>query len=98
MNKSFFSIVLGFISFLFYILGPLNLLVSIPGLILGILALKSPNKTILLPGGFKGSYGNKKISTQSFISSKYIAYIGIAVNILSILYSLVGIITFLPLL
>jgi hypothetical protein len=90
VGKTIASLILGILSFMLSITGVLSLLLSIPGLVLAILALKSPSRNITVPVGYTGKVGKKKLTAQPFVSTKYLIYAAIAINIFSILVALVA--------
>ncbi|OGG15188.1 hypothetical protein A2773_04860 [Candidatus Gottesmanbacteria bacterium RIFCSPHIGHO2_01_FULL_39_10] len=88
MGKLIAAYILGITSFVFSITGAFSLFLSIPGLILATAALKLPEKKINIPVGYQGKVGRKNISAQPFITSRYLAYIAVILNVFSIATSL----------
>ncbi|OGK50018.1 hypothetical protein A3A55_03595 [Candidatus Roizmanbacteria bacterium RIFCSPLOWO2_01_FULL_40_14] len=80
--------ILGILSFLFAITGIFSFLLSIPGLVLAIGSLKSPEKTIMIPLGYQGRVGKKKLTARPFITTRYLSYIAIGLNIFSMAVAL----------
>lgn len=88
MNKLIIAYILGVLSFVMAITGAFSLLFSIPGLILAIMSLKLKAKNITLPFGYQGIVGHKKVSAQPYLSTHYLSYVAIGLNIFSIAVSL----------
>ncbi|MBI4067055.1 hypothetical protein HY407_01625 [Candidatus Gottesmanbacteria bacterium] len=88
MGKLIYSYIIGLFSFAMAITGAFSLFLSIPGLILAYMSLKLPEKRISIPIGYQGRVGKKKISAQPFVTSKYLSYIAIILNIFSMAVSL----------
>ncbi len=95
MNRVWAAIILGIVSFLFSITGPLALLLAIPGLLLGISGLKLPAREISIPVGYKGKLGRKTIKAQPFLSTKYLVFMAIGINAFAGMISLLAAIPFL---
>lgn len=89
MKKLFLAYVLGILSFVLSITGIFSLFLSIPGLFLAISSLKSKQKEMTLPIGYKGKLGNKKVSAQPYISTRYLSYTAIGLNAFSIAVSVI---------
>lgn len=92
MNKAIVSIILGIISLM---LGPFGLISSAIGLFLGIKANKAPSSTVSIPLGYKGKVGEKDVSVQPFLSSKYLVWIGIILNGIALFFALIAVLTLL---
>lgn len=88
MKKLLAAYVLGIISFIMSITGIFSLFLSIPGLILSIISLKMPEKKVVIPLGYQGKVGRKKLTAQPFMTTRYLSYIAIGLNIFSIAVSL----------
>lgn len=88
MKKLVGAYILGILSFIMAITGIFSLLFSIPGLFLGIASLKDKEKRIRIPIGYEGTVGKKKMSARPFMTTRYISYISIGLNIFSIAVSL----------
>lgn len=88
MGKLIAAYILGLLSFLFAIAGVFSFFFSIPGLILGILSLKSKAKNITIPIGYTGKLGKKKVTARPFVSTHYLSYIAIGLNIFSMAVSI----------
>ncbi|MBI2617240.1 hypothetical protein HYW55_03850 [Candidatus Gottesmanbacteria bacterium] len=88
MKKLIGAYILGILSFLMAITGFLSLFLSIPGLILAIVTLKDREKKVIIPIGYQGKLGKKKLSAQPFITNKYLSYLAILLNAFSIAVSL----------
>lgn len=88
MKKLLAAYVLGIISFIMSITGIFSLFLSIPGLILSIISLKMPEKKMVIPLGYQGKVGRKKLTAQPFMTTKYLSYIAIGLNIFSMAVSL----------
>ncbi|GEM_PF-3517892 len=88
MGKLIASYILGLISFVMAITGIFSLVFSIPGLILSIASLKLPEKRIGIPLGYQGMLGRKKISATPYVTTRYLAYIALVLNIFSMAVSL----------
>ncbi|HCM37510.1 MAG: hypothetical protein UV61_C0002G0060 [Candidatus Gottesmanbacteria bacterium GW2011_GWB1_43_11] len=88
MNKLIAAYILGILSFVLALTGVFSLLLSIPGLLLSIAALKMPEKKIAIPLGYEGFLGKKRLSARPFVTSRYLAYIAVVLNGFSIAVSL----------
>lgn len=88
MSKLIIAYILGILSFVMAITGLFSLFLSIPGLILAIMSLKMPEKKVGIPLGYQGKVGKKKFTAQSFMTTRYLAFIAIGLNIFSIAVSL----------
>lgn len=88
MKKLLVAYVLGIISFIMSITGIFSLFLSIPGLLLGFMSLKMPEKKVVIPLGYQGKVGRKKLTAQPFMTTRYLSYIAIGLNIFSIAVSL----------
>lgn len=88
MSKLASAYILGVLSFVMAITGVFSLLFSIPGLILGIASLKDKEKRIRIPIGYEGTIGKKKISARPFMTTRYLSYVAVGLNIFSIAVSL----------
>lgn len=89
MKKLVAAYILGILSFVMAITGVFSLFLSIPGLILAISSLKAKSKDITMPIGYKGKVGGKKVSAQPYVSTRYLSYIAIGLNIFSIAISVI---------
>lgn len=83
MQKLLTAYILGIISFLFALAGIFSFFFSVPGLFLAISSLKLPEKKIHIPIGYEGRLGNKKLSARPYVTSRYLAYIAVVLNIFS---------------
>lgn len=73
MSKLFVTYILGILSFVMAITGVFSLFLSVPGLVLGIMSLKDKEK---------------KITAQPFMTTRYLSYIAVGLNVFSIVVSL----------
>jgi len=88
MSKLLAAYILGILSFVMAITGVFSLFLSIPGLILAVISLKMPEKKVIIPLGYQGKVGRKKITAQPFMTTRYLSFIAIGLNIFSIAVSL----------
>ena len=88
MNKLIAAYILGILSFVMAITGIFSLFLSIPGLLLAFMSLKMPEKKVVIPLGYQGKVGKKNITAQPFMTTKYLSYIALGLNIFSIAVSL----------
>lgn len=88
MKKLLVAYVLGILSFIMSVTGIFSLFLSIPGLLLGFMSLKLPEKRVVIPLGYQGKVGRKKLTAQPFMTTRYLSYIAIGLNIFSIAVSL----------
>ncbi len=88
MKKLVSAYILGILSFVMAITGVFSLFFSIPGLIFSLASLKLPERKINIPLGYQGTLGRKKVSATPYITSRYLAYLAIGLNIFSIAASL----------
>lgn len=88
MNKLSVAYVLGILSFVMAITGVFSLFFSIPGLILAVTSLKVPEKKVVIPLGYQGKVGKKNFTAVPFMTTRYLSYIAIGLNIFSIAVSL----------
>lgn len=88
MNKLVISYILGILSFVMAITGVFSLFLSIPGLVLAIMSLKLPEKKVVIPLGYQGRVGRKNLTAQPFMTTRYLSYIAVGLNIFSIAVSL----------
>ena len=88
MTKLATAYILGIISFLFAFSGIFSFLFSVPGFILAISSLKIKEKRIMIPLGYQGTLGRKKLSAQPYVTTRYLAYIALVLNIFSMAVSL----------
>ena len=88
MTKLLIAYILGIISFLMAFSGVFSFLFSVPGLILAIHSLKIKEKRIMIPLGYQGTLGRKKLSAQPYVTTRYLAYIALILNIFSMAVSL----------
>lgn len=80
--------VLGILSFVMAMTGVFSLFFSIPGLVLAIMSLKMKEKKIVIPLGYQGRVGKKKLTAQPFMTTRYLSFIALGLNIFSIAVSL----------
>lgn len=52
------------------------------------MSLKSPEKEVTIPIGYKGTVGDKKITARPFLTTRYLSYIAIGLNVFSMATSL----------
>ena len=83
MTKLLMAYILGIISFLMAFSGIFSFLFSVPGLILAVNSLKLKEKRIMIPLGYQGKLGRKKLTAQPYVTSRYLAYIALVLNIFS---------------
>lgn len=88
MKKLIAAYILGLLSFVMAMAGVFSLFFSIPGLILSIMSLKLPEKKIIIPLGYQGKIGKKKLTAQPFMTTRYLSFIALGLNIFSIAVSL----------
>ena len=88
MKKLLGAYFLGIISFVMSIVGVFALLFSVPGLILAILSLKIPEKKVSIPLGYQGRVGKKNFTAMPFMTTRYLSFVAIGLNIFSIAVSL----------
>ncbi len=88
MKKLVAAYILGILSFVMAITGVFSLFLSIPGLLLGISSFKERNKRIAIPIGYQGRIGKKKITATPFMTTRYLSYVAVGLNIFSIVVSL----------
>lgn len=88
MSKLFVAYILGIVSFVMAITGVFSLFLSVPGLVLAIMSLKDKEKKISIPIGYQGTVGRKKITAQPFMTTRYLSYIAVGLNVFSIVVSL----------
>lgn len=88
MNKLIAAFILGVLSFVMAITGLFSLFFSVPGLILAIISLKEPEKRIALPLGYYGEVGRKKLTARPFMTTRYLAFIALGLNVFSMAVSL----------
>jgi len=88
MKKLIASYILGILSFVMAMTGVFSLLLSIPGLILAIMSLKLPEKKIAIPLGYQGKVGRKNFTAAPFMTTRYLSFIALGLNIFSIAVSL----------
>ncbi|OGH11969.1 MAG: hypothetical protein A2857_05985 [Candidatus Levybacteria bacterium RIFCSPHIGHO2_01_FULL_36_15] len=88
MNKLIIAYIFGILSFVMAVTGVFSLFFSIPGLILGVMSLKMPEKKVIIPLGYQGRVGKKNITAQPFMTTKYLSYIAIGLNVFSMAVSL----------
>jgi len=89
MNKLIVAYILGILSFVMAMTGVFSLLLSIPGLFLGIATLKDKEKRIRMPMGYEGTVGKKKISAKPFMTTRYLSYVAIGLNVFSIVIAVI---------
>ena len=89
MNKLIIAYILGILSFVLSITGVFSLVLSIPGLYLGLATLKNKEKRIRIPIGYEGTVGKKKMTAFPFMTTRYLSYIAIGLNIFSIAVSVI---------
>lgn len=88
MTKLIAAYILGIISFLLAFSGIFSFLFSVPGLMLAIHSLKIKEKRIMIPLGYQGTLGRKKLTAQPYVTTRYLAYIALVLNIFSMAVSL----------
>ncbi|MEK7592548.1 MAG: hypothetical protein AAB508_04095 [Patescibacteria group bacterium] len=88
MNKLITAYIFGMLSFVMAITGIFSLFLSIPGLLLAIASLKMPEKKVVIPIGYQGTVGKKHVTARPFITTRYLAYIALGLNVFSIAVSL----------
>ncbi|MEK7543384.1 MAG: hypothetical protein AAB557_00785 [Patescibacteria group bacterium] len=88
MTKLVMAYILGIVSFLMAFGGIFSFLFSVPGLLLAIHSLKIKEKRILIPLGYQGTVGRKKLTAQPYVTTRYLAYIALVLNIFSMAVSL----------
>ncbi|MBI2442531.1 MAG: hypothetical protein HYV40_01320 [Candidatus Levybacteria bacterium] len=97
MNKLLTSYILGIASFVLAITGIFSLFLSIPGLVLSVLSLKMPEKKVTIPLGYQGKVGRKNFTAVPFMTTRYLSFIAIGLNVFSIAVSLFATFTILVL-
>jgi len=88
MKKLIAAYILGLLSFVMAITGVFSLFLSIPGLILAIMSLKLPEKKVIIPLGYQGKVGKKNFTAAPFMTTRYLSFIALGLNIFSIAVSL----------
>jgi len=88
MKKLIVAYILGILSFVMAITGIFSLFLSIPGLIFAVISLKMPEKKVVIPLGYQGRVGKKNLTAQPFMTTRYLSFIAIGLNIFSIAVSL----------
>lgn len=88
MKKLVTAYILGILSFVMAITGVFSLFLSMPGLILAIMSLKLPEEKVVIPLGYQGKVGKKKLTAQPFMTTRYLSYIAVGLNAFSIAVSL----------
>ena len=88
MKKLIAAYILGLVSFVMAMTGVFSLFLSIPGLILAIVSLKLPEKKVVIPLGYQGKVGKKKLTAQPFMTTRYLSFIALGLNVFSIAVSL----------
>lgn len=88
MSKLLIAYILGILSFVMAITGVFSLFISIPGLILAIMSLKIPEKKVGIPLGYQGRVGKKNFTAQPFMTTRYLSFIALGLNVFSIGVSL----------
>lgn len=88
MSKLIIAYILGIISFVMAITGVFSLFLSIPGFILAVMSLKLPERKVNIPLGYQGRVGKKNFTAQHFMTTRYLAYVAVGLNIFSIAVSL----------
>lgn len=88
MKKLVAAYILGILSFVMAITGIFSLFLSIPGLALAIMSLKMPEKKVVIPLGYQGRVGKKNLTAQPFMTTRYLCYIAVGLNVFSIAVSL----------
>lgn len=84
MNKLIAAYVLGLLSFVMAITGVFSLFLSIPGLILAMMSFKMPEKKIVIPLGYQGKVGKKNLTAYPFMTTRYLSYVALGLNLFSI--------------
>lgn len=88
MSKLVVAYILGIVSFVMAFSGIFSFLLSVPGVLFAIQSMKMKEKRITIPLGYQGTLGRKKLSAQPYVTTRYLAYIALALNIFSMAVSL----------
>lgn len=88
MKKLIAVYILGLLSFVMAMTGIFSLFFSIPGLVLALMSLKMKEKKVVIPIGYQGKIGKKKLTAQPFMTTRYLSYIAVGLNAFSIAVSL----------
>lgn len=88
MSKLLGAYILGILSFVMAITGVFSLFLSIPGLLFAIASLKMPEKKVGIPLGYQGRVGKKNFTAQPFMTTRYLSFIALGLNVFSIAVSL----------
>lgn len=88
MGRLIISYILGIVSFVMAFTGAFSLFLSVPGLILAIKSLKMPEKKVVIPLGYQGRVGKKNLTAQPFITTRYLSFVAVLLNVFSIAVSL----------
>ena len=88
MRNLVIASMLGILSFVMAGTGIFSLFLSIPGLFLAIRSLNLPEKKVVIPLGYQGKVGKKRITAQPFMTTRYLSYFAVGLNVFSIAVSL----------
>lgn len=88
MGKIIAAYILGILSFVMAMTGVFSWFISIPGLILALMSLKTKEKKVIIPIGYQGRVGKKKLTAQPFMTTRYLSFIALGLNIFSMAASL----------
>ncbi|MDP3940974.1 MAG: hypothetical protein Q8Q49_01555 [bacterium] len=88
MKKLLAACILGILSFVMAITGVFSLFLSIPGLILAVMSFKDREKKVTIPLGYKGRVGNKNFTAAPFMTTRYLSYIAVGLNVFSMAVSI----------
>ena len=88
MAKLIASYILGIVSFVMSMTGVFSLFLSIPGLMFAVLSLKMPEKKVVIPLGYQGRVGKKKITAHPYMTTRYLSFIAVGLNVFSMAVSL----------
>lgn len=61
---------------------------SIPGLILALMSLKMKEKKVIIPLGYQGKVGKKNLTAQPFMTTRYLSFIALGLNVFSMAVAL----------
>lgn len=88
MKKLLAAYIFGILSFVMAIAGVFSLFFSVPGLILAVMSLKMPEQKVNIPLGYQGRVGRKNFTAYPYMTTRYLSYIALGLNIFSIAVSL----------
>lgn len=88
MKNTIKSLALGSVAFVLSFTVIIPILLAVPGLIIGINALKDDSQPIKMPVGYAVKIGEKEVTAQPFFSSKYLTYIAIGINAIGLIIGL----------